>query len=177
MRGQGEGGSVNVGRPSLSPEKMLVFLQEHVYRWAGYTHETAGPRVTWRRQAWIARRLLVTLLSGRQLRDKDCVFDTCGNRKCMTLAHLKVGTHAQAHQQRVKEGAYLAGARRSLIGAMSRAKTSRMGIDKAPAVLELREQGWTYKQIGERYGVTGAAVGHALAAWRRAGITEWRAVA
>lgn len=171
-----------IGRPVLSPEAMLAYLQEHTYRdgdclvWAGPFHAQGEPRIMWNRKQWVARRLLVTL-SGRPLRDKDRVFDTCGNRKCMTLAHLKVGTHAQAHQQRVKEGAYLSGARRSLIVAMSRAKTARMGIDKAPEVLQLREQGWTYKQIGERYGVTGAAVGHALAAWRRAGVSEWRAVA
>ena len=173
---------MNVGRPSLSPEKMLVFLQEHVYRdgdcllWAGYTHETAGPRVTWRRQAWIARRLLVTLM-GRTLSRNERVYDTCGQARCMNHDHLRVGKHRDAMRQAAKEGAFLSGARRSLMAAIGRAGKARLGIHDAPTVLQLRASGVTYRQIGERYGVTPSAVGHAIAAWRRVGITEWRPLA
>jgi hypothetical protein len=170
------------GRQPLSPEAMLAYLQEHAYRdgdcltWAGPFQSSGEPRIMWHRQEHLARRLLVAL-SGRELRPKDRVFDTCGNRKCMTLAHLRIGTHAQALKQRAKEGAYPSGARRSLAVAVGRAKNARMGIHAAPAVLRMRAEGRTYKEIAALYGVHPSAVGHALKAWARAGITEWRAAA
>lgn len=171
-----------VGRQPLSPEAMLAYLHEHVYRdgdcltWAGPFQSSGEPRIMWHRKQNLARRLLITL-SGHELRPKDRVFDVCGNRKCMNRAHLRVGTHAQALKQRAKEGAYLSGARRSLVAAMGRAKNARMGIHDAPDVLRMRAEGRTYKEIAARYSVHPSAVGHALKAWRRAGITEWRAAA
>lgn len=170
------------GRKPLSPEAMLSYLQEHVYvdgdclLWAGYTHETAGPRVMWRRQAWLARRLLVTLM-GRTLSRRERVYDICGEARCMNPEHLRVGKHRDAMRQAAKEGAFPSGARRSLMAALGRARKARLGIHDAPTVLQLRASGMTYRQIGERYGVTASAVGHAIAAWRRAGVAEWRAAA
>ncbi len=172
----------SIGRPILSANAMFSYLQEHAYRdgdcllWAGPFQSSGAPQIMWNRRRWLARRLLVTL-SGRELRPDDRVFDTCGNRKCMTLAHLKVGTHAVAIRQRANDGAYLSGSRRSLVVAMGMAKNARLGINKAPEVFGLRAQGWTYERIAQKYGVHPSAVGHAIHAWRRAGLTEWRATA
>ncbi len=44
---------------------------------------------------------------------------------------------------------------------------------RAQEVLRLRADGWTLAQIGERYGVTLSAVGHAIQRWQAAGVMLW----
>ena len=166
------------GRPARTPDEMLAYLREHVYIdgdcliWAGPFHTGGAPRISWNYRSYLARRLLLEL-SGRRIRTGEVVYDICDDARCMAEDHLRVGTRAMMAKQRAKQDRYLAGAQRSRVAALGRAGGARLGIDRAPEVLQLRAAGWSYRRIGERYGVHPSAVGHAIAAWKRAGVGEW----
>lgn len=166
------------GRQPLTPEQVLDYLRTHVYTdgecllWAGPFTKQGYPRIMWARTRYMARRLLLEL-TGRRIRNGEVVWATCGSPVCMTEAHLKISRRGDMVRAHAKQGRMLSGARRSLVVAMSRAPKAKLPITEARTVLELRAQGVTMGKIGERYGVTGGAVSHAIAAWRRAGVTEW----
>lgn len=169
------------GRQPLSSEAMLAYLLRRCYAdgdcllWAGACHSSGAPIVMWKRQRWLARRLLL-VLAGRRI-DGKSVYDTCGESRCMNEAHLRAGTQGDALRNAARNGAYPSGVRRSMITALGLAKSARLGVHDMPQVLRLRAEGQTLEAIGRRYGVTRSAVGKAITTWRRAGITEWRAAA
>lgn len=166
------------GRKPLSPEAMLAYLRENVYRdgdclvWAGpFFAGTRRPQITWNIRGYSARRLLLEL-SGRRIKGR-VVYATCGEPRCMNVAHLRAGTRADATRQAASDGAFPTGARRSLLSLRGHSRRARLGLRHAPEVLMLRANGTTLAQIGERYGVSQQAVSQAIAHWRRAGINPW----
>ena len=172
----------NSGCRSLSAAEMLAYLQENAHAdgeclvWAGpFCGGTRQPKVMWRRKEYRARRLLLAL-SGVRV-DGRVVYSVCGEQRCMNRAHLRAGTRADSNRQIALDGKAMSGARRSLASLLGHAKRSRLSVHDANDVLRMRAEGVTLAAIGKRYGVSAQSVCYAIAAWRRAGITEWRAAA
>lgn len=167
-----------IGRKPLSPEAMLAYLSENVYIdgdclvWAGpFYAGKQRPRIMWHCKEHPARRLLLEL-SGKRVKGR-VVYSTCGEPRCMNLAHLRAGTRADATRQAAADGAFPTGARRSLLSLRGHSQRARLGLRHAPEVLRLRANGATLAQVGERYGVSVQAVSQAISNWRKAGVSEW----
>lgn len=172
----------NSGCRSLTEPEMLAYLQENVRAdgdclvWAGpFCGGTQQPKVMWRRKEYRARRLLLAL-SGEPVEGR-IVYSVCGEQRCMNRKHLRAGSRADSNRQIAKDGKTLTGARRTLASLKGHAKRARLSVNDAQDVLRMRAEGQTMASIGECYGVSLQAVSQAIAAWRRAGITEWRAAA
>jgi hypothetical protein len=171
---------IHRGQSPHSPEEKLDYLRTHVRRdgdcllWAGALTVRGYPRTVWRREAYLARRLLLQL-AGRPMHDGWCVWATCGSKTCMNEAHLRAGSRKQMIRAAARAGCMLSGPRRSLVVAISRARQAKLPITQAATVYRLRAQGETLAAIGARYGVTADAVHKAMKAWKRAGINEWTA--
>jgi hypothetical protein len=160
----------------LSDLEMLEYLQTNVYRdgdclnWAGPAFSISGaPRVGWQRRSHLARRLLLQLL-GRDPGPKK-VTHRCDSPICMNPEHLIALEHRALVRRSAAQGHWQVGAIRSMRAAVGKAKTARLPITEARAVMQARAAGQTYKAIGERYGVHSTRVFSAIKAWRRAGVT------
>lgn len=165
--------SIHGGRKVLSPAEMLAWLTENVRIdedgcriWAGTRTIENTPKVSWHRKEHSAKRLLLELL-GRPPKRGHVTWSICGKPLCMNPDCVKSGTHKAAASHHKARGAYQSGAMRSLSSAIGRAKTAKLPITERAAVYRLRAQGLTLREIGERYGVRGSAVGHAIDTWRR----------
>lgn len=155
-------------RTSMAPEAMLAYLRANVrqdahgcLRWAG-TFQKNNPLVQWRKERWMARRLL-WVLSGGEIPHGHFIWDVCGNRACMNLAHLRCGTRSEMHRAVPRPVTI----EHSLAIAHGKSQTSRLGLDKRDDVLRMVAQGRTHAEIGRTYGVTGNTVSGALKRWRR----------
>lgn len=166
------------GNHAFERDELVEYLTTHVYRdgdcllWAGTTTGDGYPQLMWQRRIYRARRLLISLTEA-PLRANQCIWSKCGSKACMQRAHLVVGTRAAMVKHMAREGRTVRGAQRSIVVAMGRAPRARLGIARAQEVLRLRADGWTLAQIGERYGVTLSAVGHAIQRWQAAGVMLW----
>lgn len=168
---------MSTGNRARTVDEMVLWLTEHVridedgcHIWAGsVSNKRAGgyPVINWNYRRCLARRLLLEL-TGTSIPNRQVVYPTCGKRKCMNREHLRVGTKEKAMGAHKKRGAFLSGARRSLVVAIGRGRNAKLGIGERDTVLRLRSQGKTLSEIGALYGVTGSSVGHALKNWRRA---------
>jgi hypothetical protein len=162
--------------PRKTAEQMVQHLLTNVYKkddcleWAGSTMAGDLPMVMWNRKRYLAKRLLMELLGNKV--SGMVVWNRCGNKLCMNPDHIIVGRRRQMVKEITREGKMVSGARRSLLVAMSRVKTARLPITEAPAVFRMRAEGMSFRQIGLKYQVTPSAVGHAIEAWRRAGVSE-----
>jgi hypothetical protein len=135
--------------------------------WAGGTTREGYPVVGWQYRKHSARRLMMQLL-GRQVTSKQFVWTSCGQKNCLAEDHLRVGSKRQAAAASAKRGAYVTGSQRSLMTALSRVKDARLSIADRHDVWAMICAGDSHRVIGERYGVTASAVGHAMRAWQRA---------
>lgn len=173
---------MNPGQRSKTPAEMLAWLTENVRIdedgcriWAGAVQQGSGvPVINWHYKRENARRLLATLL-GRAPTASQVVYQSCGKGQCMNPEHLRVGSRKQAFQVKARNGAFCSGARRSVVTAIARAPTAKLGIRDRETVLRLREQGETWSAIGQRYGVTGWSVSKCVRSWRKAGLIRWAA--
>lgn len=151
----------------FTPEQMLAWLTEHVRIdgdcriWAGRKRRGL-PIVQWRHDRWMARRLLWTL-SGRELPHGHMVFDTCGNRGCMNLKHLRAGTRDEMYKVAPRKHSAGIGVK----VAIAVAGRAKLGVRERDSVARMRADGMTFTEIGRRYGVTGCAVSQAVARWSR----------
>lgn len=156
-----------------SDEKMLLWLNENVRVnergcriWAGKPGREGGsPRVSWNGKNHSARRLL-WVLSGRPITDDQIVFERkgCGERACMNIDHLMVGTMSQRKRQ--DDWGY-GSKRRSLVLLLSRGKTARLPVTERANVDAMRADGLTLKEIGDHYGVSEYRAKKAIDNWNR----------
>jgi hypothetical protein len=73
--------------------------------------------------------------------DKPQVLHRCDNRRCVRPSHLFAGTHQDNMDDMMSKGRSSAG-------------KPRGGKVDAEEAIRLRQLGWTYKQIGDRFGVS-----------------------
>lgn len=160
----------------MTPAAMLEYLQTNVYRdedclnWAGPAFKKNGtPKIGWKGKTYLARRLLLQLL-GQDPGEKE-VTHLCESRLCMNRAHLVTLDHADILRRSARQGHWQVGAVRSMRAAVGKAKTAKLPITEARAVMRARAAGETYKTIGDRYDVHPTRVFNAIKAWARAGVT------
>lgn len=160
------------GPTCRTTEEVLDYLRHHVYidgdclRWAGVFSSTGHPQFSWHKRKYMVLRLRIELETGRPLPPTRRIHMSCGNKWCVNRAHAVIGTHSQSLQNAARYGSTCAGRLRSIKQAARAAKTAKLPITERANVMRLRAEGWTYKQIGEKYGVSKAAVGYALKAWQ-----------
>jgi len=163
----------NIGPTSVSPEVLLDYLRTHVRlddgckRWAGTYSIHGYPVIAWRYRKYPVRRLLLGLIAGNPLAKNKRVYDTCGNRWCVNEEHLRVGLQSTIIRNAQENMRYPTGRQKSLAIALGRARKAKLPITERANVLRMQSEGLSYKRIGEHYGVTPSAVGHALKAWNR----------
>lgn len=122
---------MSTGNRARTVDEMVLWLTEHVridedgcHIWAGsVSSKRAGgyPVINWNYRRCRARRLLLEL-TGTSIPNRQVVYSTCGKRKCMNREHLRVGTREKAMGAHKRRGAFLSGARRSLVVAIGRSK-------------------------------------------------------
>lgn len=158
------------GRRPRDSEALLQYLLEYVRMidgcaiWAGTINSNGGApqvcvggrQVSARRQLW--------LLSGRKIKRGHVIVDTCGERQCMLIEHLRAVPKGDLGRM---SGAKCTGTRHALATALGRAKTARLPITERAAVLKLMADGASASLIASRYGVTTQAVHSALSSWDR----------
>ena len=163
---------ISHGNKPLSPEEVLLRLQEHVRPdgdcliWAGRT-TNGRPRIMWRRRLYPARRLMMSLMGRLNLASDQVVYDICRTPLCMNPDHLKVTSRSQATKDQAKAGRMLSGPARSVLLMSTSAK---LPYTERHSVLNMRRDGMTWNQIGATYGITGKGAIQAYQRWQRIGL-------
>ena len=93
---------------------------------------------------------------------------SCGDRRCLAPEHQRYGTRQQMCLAMKRRGVYVAGARRSMLSAMGRAKRAKLPITARREVLRMLAEGATHKEVAAKYNVDFTAVSKALKVWERA---------
>lgn len=171
------------GSVARTREEMLDFLRTHVRRvpgsdcllWAGVRDGHGNPRISWHYRNLSARRLLVELIHGCSLSPDVQVVYTCDEVACMNEEHLQATSRTAVAELARFRGRLHGGAAHALAQALAKARQgAKLPIHEHGRVLQMRLEGLTFAEIGQRYGVTGPAVHAALARWTRIrGDTKW----
>jgi hypothetical protein len=106
-----------------------------------------------RRSRWLrAHRVSFFLAHGRW--PEPCALHRCDNRVCVRPDHLYEGTRADNVKDMIDRDRYVVGVRH--VGE-DNGFAKLTNVQRAEA-RQLRANGLTFRQIGNRYGVTGAAI-------------------
>lgn len=161
---------MNFGPRSGTTAEVLRHLQENVRVdgdcriWAGCVTSDDTPRVFWRGRGWRATRLLWMLMHG-YVPDSTRVWARCGNKLCMSPAHLRATSHAAHVAFMAREGRFPTGTRRKLASGLGHANRAKLGIRDRADVARMRGEGLRYADIAQHYGVTASCVGHYVRRW------------
>lgn len=142
--------------------------------WVGNKSMRGEPRITWDGKLTSVRRV-VYKLSISEIPDDMYVITTCGRRDCVRSGHLRAATEDDVEVIRYnKTTDYLA--RRPPEKATGFIQTQRganhhsalLNDDKVREIVGLIEGGYSYAEIGEKYGV------HSNVIWRIARGETWK---
>ena len=83
-----------------------------------------------------------------------CILHSCHNRRCVNTEHLRLGTPEENTKDAIEEGTFYqpsAGERRD-----------SLTDEQVRRIRDLREKGWTHKDIADEVGTSRATVGRVL---------------
>lgn len=111
--------------------------------------------VVWHQRNYYAHRIAWEIAHECSLPDYDtahCIRHVCNNPGCVNASHLLYGTHQDNSYDKIAAGRLVYGE------ACYQAKLTVSAVQEARI---LRQQGWTWRQLAQRYGVTEMAVSNA----------------
>jgi len=111
--------------------------------WTGFTHKGYG-RFSVNGKTERAHRVAWTLIGGREIPEGHDVLHRCNNFGCVNYGgHLFTGTHTQSMQIMALKG---------------RSGNAILTPDLAIELRALRDEGWTYRELMNRFGIANPTV-------------------
>lgn len=129
-------------------QKVDVRGADECWEWTGSRDEDGYGRIDHNGKHIGAHRLSYELHYG-PIADGMLIRHSCSNRPCCNPKHLLEGTAADNNRDTVEQG-------RSLKG--SKHHNAKLKESDIPVIRKLVAEGFTYKDIGERYGVTASNI-------------------
>lgn len=115
--------------------------------WTASKHRGYGQFTQARRpfqKRWAAHRLSWVMLRG-EIPTGFCVLHKCDNPSCVRPTHLFLGTLKDNSQDMARKGRSTHGERNT---------QSKLNADSVRLIRKLREDGFTYRQLADRFNVT-----------------------
>jgi len=141
---------------SKTAERFWSFVErgQGCWEWRGTTKNGYG-LISWAGRQTYAHRLAYELTTGESPAGLE-VMHSCDNPPCVNPAHLRVGTHAENQADMARKGR--AGGP-GLPG--ERNPNAKLTADKVRELRRLRSEGWTYRRLATRYGMTRSPITNA----------------
>ena len=137
-------------------DMVSVGTANECWPWTGSVHSKAKPygRFYVGKRVFPAHRFALLLAAGPHPRGANCACHTCDNPICCNPNHLWWGTPQQNDADCVAKG--------------RKVRPRERKIDREEAC-RLRDEGWSYSMIADRFGVNQSSVGRVLKLSGRSG--------
>jgi len=121
-------------------------LENDCWIWTGYLDNFGYGRLTWgqsgKKKTWLISRLAYLLWKG-PIEEGMNILHSCDNPGCFNPDHLSTGTRLENMQQ---------------MAMRDRAGKRKLKTEQIPEIKKMREKKMSYREIGEKFGVTGEAI-------------------